>query len=113
MRNLVLLFFVFFVTVSAKANGFYSSFDTSKKIIVADIPRKTEPAYFIKESNVVFPDILQNDKDKSINYIETFSNRRRDYLIRTYSRGKKNISQSRKDFKKIQSSHRTENTAGT
>lgn len=42
----------------------------------------------LAESNVEFPDILKGNEDASIDYIEKFSIRRRDYLIRMYSKGK-------------------------
>jgi membrane-bound lytic murein transglycosylase D len=40
-------------------------------------------------SNVEFPDILKGSEEASLDYIEKFSVRRRDYLIRMYTKGKK------------------------
>ena len=45
---------------------------------------------FVPEaSNVEFPDILKGSEEASLDYIEKFSLRRRDYLIRMYTKGKK------------------------
>lgn len=45
---------------------------------------------FVTEaSNVEFPDILKGSEEASLDYIEKFSVRRRDYLIRMYTKGKK------------------------
>jgi membrane-bound lytic murein transglycosylase D len=45
--------------------------------------------YVLETSNVEFPDILKGNEEASIDYIEKFSVRRRDYLIRMYTKGKK------------------------
>ncbi len=43
----------------------------------------------LAESNVVFPEILKGNEEESVEYIEKFSAKRRDYLIRMYTKGKK------------------------
>lgn len=45
--------------------------------------------YAAVESNVEFPEILKGNEDAAVDYIEKFSERRRDYLIRMYTKGKK------------------------
>lgn len=45
--------------------------------------------YVIKESNVQFPAILKGNEEEAISYVSDFSSRRRDYLIRMYTKGKK------------------------
>lgn len=39
-------------------------------------------------SNVEFPEILKGNEEHTLDYIERFSERRRDYLVRMYSKGK-------------------------
>lgn len=48
----------------------------------------TAPQYCIQESNVVFPDILKGEEENTLEYIEKFSSRKREYLQRMYSKGK-------------------------
>ncbi|MBS1509585.1 MAG: lytic transglycosylase domain-containing protein [Bacteroidetes bacterium] len=61
----------------------------SKKVLLAKLERKDEPLVTIKEANVVYPDILCGNEDQSVDYIEKFASNRREYLIRTYNKGKK------------------------
>ncbi|MFT3682066.1 MAG: lytic transglycosylase domain-containing protein [Ferruginibacter sp.] len=50
--------------------------------------------------NIVFPAILKGQEENSIDYIEKFSSRRRDYLVRMYTKGKKLLSKAAGIFKK-------------
>lgn|GEM_PF-468188 len=43
----------------------------------------------LEAANVEFPDILKGNEEATIDYIEKFSVRRRDYLIRMYTKGSK------------------------
>ncbi len=43
----------------------------------------------IAASNIEFPEILKGNEEQASDYIEKFSEKRRDYLIRMYSKGKK------------------------
>ena len=65
-----------------------SSTDTSKKILLASVNLKKESHYILKQSNVIFPDILKGNEDLASDYIASFSNKRRDYLVRMYTKGK-------------------------
>ncbi len=100
MKNLFLIFLLFLTAGTANASGDYNKTDTGKKILLAELPKKTEPAFIIRESNVVFPDILKEEKEESLNYIESFSSKRRDYLIRTFNKGKKIFPKAVKILKK-------------
>ncbi len=42
-----------------------------------------------KEANIIYPASLKENINESLEYIQKFSNKKRDYLIRTYQRGKK------------------------
>lgn len=61
--------------------------DTTKKLLLAVAEKRTEPRYLIKPSNVIFPEILQGNESEMLEYIEKFSKRRREYLIRMYKKG--------------------------
>jgi membrane-bound lytic murein transglycosylase D len=63
--------------------------DSTKKLLLARLSKKEMPAIVIKEANVVYPDLLCGNEEQSLDYIEKFSTNRRDYLIRTYNKGKK------------------------
>lgn len=62
--------------------------DTTKFLVAA--AKKTiefKPA--IIESNVIFPESLQDYKEQSLDYIENFSDKKRNFLLKTYQTGKK------------------------
>ncbi len=63
--------------------------DSSKKLLLASLNKKTETVYYSKEANVVFPDVLSGNEEQTLDYIEKFSEKRRDYLIHMYNKGKK------------------------
>jgi Transglycosylase SLT domain len=63
--------------------------DTAKKILLAKLNKKEAVTITIKEANVIYPDLLCGNEEQSLDYIEKFSANRRDYLIRTYNKGKK------------------------
>jgi membrane-bound lytic murein transglycosylase D len=54
----------------------------------------------LETSNVEFPDILKGNEEASIDYIEKFSVKRRDYLIRMYTKGKKLLPKAASILKK-------------
>jgi hypothetical protein len=56
--------------------------------LLASLEKKAEPAYYFKKSNVVYPEILTGNEEESLAYIEKFSSRRRDYIIRMHTKGK-------------------------
>jgi membrane-bound lytic murein transglycosylase D len=95
----VLLGLLFTVTayVPAKAQA---KKDTTKKILLAKLDKKETATITIKEANVVYPDLLAGNEEQSLEYIEKFSTNRRDYLIRTYNKGKKFFPKAAKILKK-------------
>lgn len=48
-----------------------------------------EGIIIVKEANIVYPEIFTGNEIQSIDYIEKFSSKRKEYLIRTYNRSKK------------------------
>ena len=67
----------------------------------ADITEQaTAKEYAVIESNVEFPEILKGNEEASSEYVEKFSSRRRDYLIRMYTKGKKLLPKAAGIFKK-------------
>lgn len=80
---------LFFMLIST---GLYAGTpvnDTSGKLLLASLNKKDKAGYITKEANVVFPSVLSDNKELSVDYIENFANKRRDYIIRTYKRSKK------------------------
>lgn len=66
-----------------------TSTDSSKHLLLASLNEKNTPKYILKESNVIFPDILKGNEALSSDYIATFSSKRKEYLRNMYTRGKK------------------------
>jgi membrane-bound lytic murein transglycosylase D len=64
--------------------------DTGRKnIILAAYNKKEKTAFVTQPANVVFPDVLTGNEEQSLDYIEKFCNKRKDYIIRTYNKSKK------------------------
>lgn len=63
--------------------------DTAKIMQLAALDKKENINCFTKEANVVFPEMLCGAEEQTLGYIEKFSSNRREYLIRTYNKGKK------------------------
>ena len=61
--------------------------DTLHKILLASTDIKKQVFYTIQQSNVIFPDILKGNEALTSDYIATFSNNRRDYLVRMHTKG--------------------------
>lgn len=86
MRAIGLIGCLFAVAIS---NGNPYSPDSSSNPQLAGAAKKGKAEFVIKQPNVVFPESLSGNEEEVLAYIEKFSNNRRDYIIRTYNRGKK------------------------
>lgn len=59
------------------------------------LTRLTHPPIFssqtvvLQQANVIYPEMLQGNEEKTLAYIEKFATSRRAYLVRTFNRGKK------------------------
>ena len=84
----VVFSFLLLFTASTTLNAQLKK-DSIKKILLAKLNKKESTNIIIKEANVVYPDLLCGNEEQSLGYIEKFSTNRRDYLIRTYNKGKK------------------------
>ena len=62
--------------------------DTSCQIAVSSVNNNKKKQICIKESNVVFPDILKGNEEEAMEYIKNFSSNRKAYLVRMYKKGK-------------------------
>ena len=81
-----IFFFIILLTPSVKA-VFLT--DTTKKQLLAAANAKDNAGVITLEPNVVFPEVLTGNEQETLAYIEKFSENRRAYLIRTYTRSKK------------------------
>jgi hypothetical protein len=63
--------------------------DSSKQVLLASFGTKNISRYILKESNVIFPDILKGNEALSASYIADFSAKRKNYLVSMYTKGKK------------------------
>jgi len=77
------------ITLVAGTVKVYGQSDTdTTKILLASANVKKEVFYILKQSNVIFPDILKGNEAMTSDYIASFSNSKRDYLIRMHTKGK-------------------------
>ncbi len=60
----------------------------TNKVLLAEA-KMTEPLTITREANIVFPDILKGNEENSLDYIENFSSKKRNYLIHTYKKSTK------------------------
>lgn len=76
------------VSFSAKAG---LNADTTQLLAnnIGDVSPNSFTRTVVKEANILYPASLQAHMDESLDYVQKFSNKKRDYLIRTYQRGKK------------------------
>ncbi|HUS00283.1 MAG TPA: lytic transglycosylase domain-containing protein [Chitinophagaceae bacterium] len=92
MNNILskLLCGLFIVLMSTPAEaGFYT--DSTKLFAnnTGNISAKSFTRTMVKEANIIYPATLQANMDESLDYVQKFSNTKRNYLIRTYQKGKK------------------------
>ncbi len=93
----IVLFFIVLQPVNTKAQ---QRKDSTKNVLLAAVNKKEFAYITVKEANVVYPTLLLGNEEQSLDYIEKFSTNRRDYLIRTYTRGKKFFPKAVKILKK-------------
>jgi hypothetical protein len=99
-RFFLLTFIVILSCTAANAAERYNMPDTGKKMLLASLDKKKDKAYITLEPNVVYPAVLAGNEKESLEYIEKFAEKRRDYLIRTYTKGKKYFPQAAAILKK-------------
>ncbi len=87
IKSIASLFILFAIFGATKANAQKDS-DSSKQILLASANLPTALYYTIQQSNVIYPEILKGNEELTSDYIASFSNTRRDYLVRMYTKGK-------------------------
>lgn len=80
------IFFALSLSFSVKAD----SRDTTQLLAnnIGNSSPNTLTRTVVKEANIVYPESLQSHIKESLSYVEKFSNKKREYLIRTYQKGK-------------------------
>lgn len=71
-------------------------------VAYASLLEKGAGSYYTQAPNVVFPSILIGNEAASADYIANFSSQRRDYLIRTFNKGKRFFGKAAAILKKYQ-----------
>jgi membrane-bound lytic murein transglycosylase D len=79
---------------------FSQELTTKTNILLASNDKKISPVILTKEANIVYPDILKGNEEQTLDYIENFSKKRRDYLIRMFTKGKKLLPKAANILKK-------------
>ena len=79
--------FIVLMTTPADA-GFYT--DSSKLLAsnTSNISAKSFTRTVVKQANIIYPASLQDHMDESMEYVQKFSNTKRNYLINIYKKGK-------------------------
>ncbi|MFZ4057242.1 MAG: lytic transglycosylase domain-containing protein [Ferruginibacter sp.] len=85
--HLILIIPIFLFTTMA-ANAVDCWADTSRKPLLAAIDKPVN-INITREANVEFPELLKGNETQLWSYIENFSTRRREYIIRMHNKGKK------------------------
>ncbi len=76
------------LSVSTAKGGLYT--DTTHLLAsINDNSSKSFTRTIVKEANIIYPSSMEANQDESLDYIQKFSNKKREYLIHTYQRGKK------------------------
>lgn len=94
MKKQILLFsslFLYAISIAAPRNP-----DDSLQRSWNALPVFGTQTVILKEANVVYPEILKGNEAQTIGYIENFISTRKDYLIRTYQRGKRYFQKAEK-----------------
>lgn len=94
-----------FFMITLLSTSFYhlsagAQIDSTKKPLLAAIDKSAALSYVIVESNVVFPEILKGNEVEMLPYIEKFSSKRRDYVVRMYTKGKTFLTKAAKVLNK-------------
>ena len=82
------LIFLSIVLLCLHTNLFAQIKDTSS-LLLASANNKSEPFYIIQQPNVIFPEILKGNEANASDYVASFSNKKRNYLVNIFNKGKK------------------------
>ena len=93
LKNIIIpvnnhLLFFCIILFCLHSNLFAQIKDTST-LLLASAKTKPAPFYFIQQPNVIFPEILKGNEANSSDYVATFSNKKRNYLVQIFTKGKK------------------------
>ncbi len=91
----VLTGIIFSTTVAAAP-----SFTDTSNLKTGNADKGTKAALYNNKVAVVYPALLSDHKEQTRDYIEKFAKNRRDYLLRTFARGKKYFPKITSIFKK-------------
>ncbi len=76
--------------------------DTSRKASSLQVDIRDMPMVLARPANVLFPARLAGHEAEAMDYVRRFAEQRREYLIRTYKKGKQYFPKVLKVFKKYQ-----------
>ncbi len=96
---------IFFIAVTCYVTPAYAQqtgqqFRVYADSVLAEKPSEETAEVLTTAYNIEFPEILKGNEEQSAEYVENFSERRRDYLIRMYAKGRKLLPKAAKILKK-------------
>lgn len=95
LLTLIIIFFIIGFSTSAK------NFIGLSNPLTDSLPEENSSLYVLENPKwVVFPELLEEHREESRNYIKRYSQRERDYIIHMFSKGKKYFPQALEIFEK-------------
>ena len=89
MKNQLLKILPCFIIISSLFISCNAERNADTTILLSHNKTAVSQNAIIKAANVLYPESLQLHINESLDYVQKFSDKKRDYLIRTYQRGKK------------------------
>ena len=68
--------------------------------MLAALDNKAGTRFIVQKFNVVFPEILKDNEEPMLPYIEKFNSTRKDYLLRMFTKGKNYLPKAANVLKK-------------
>ena len=82
------IFFISIIFSFSPSSNLFAQYKDTSTILLAAAKIKNEPFFFIKQPNVIFPEILKGNEANASEYIATFSAKKRNYLVQIFKKGK-------------------------
>ncbi len=96
LKSFILVVTCSVISIVATAN----SADTTRPVVLAMNTAAPKNVTILKAANVIYPEMLEGQQGNFIPYVEQFSEKRRTYLIRTYTKAKNFFPKAKIIFKK-------------
>ena len=93
-------FILFSIIIFCLHTNLFAQIKDTSSLLLASANTKLAPFYFIQQPNVIFPEILKGNEANSFDYVASFSNKKRNYLVEIFNKGKKMLPKVKAILKK-------------